>query len=188
MDTHILLDEGRVGRALAHLLPGRNVVGRETGQVMEMRLNGVGHAVAPHEPLKQARTGQTIGPMQPGAGDLAHRIEPAECRLPPLVHPYPPTGIVGAGDHRHEVRGNIHPVLQALRVDRRKVLANAVLGDVRAQIQIDVGHVFAEHLMVDTARHHVARGQVVPLRVVVLHERRRRWHAPGARLRRARLR
>src|SRR5206468_887633 len=82
------------------------------------------------------------------------------------------TGIVRAGDYGHKVPGNIHPILQALRMDSRKVLANAVFGDVRTQIQEDIGHVFAEHLVVNTARHHITWGQVAPLRVIVLHERR----------------
>src|SRR5262245_16952360 len=117
-----------------------------------MLLNGVGHALTPHEPLKEAGTGQTIGPVQSCARDLAYRVESAERRLPPLVYPYAATGIVRAGDYGHEVPGNIYPILQALRVDGRKVLVNALLGDVRTQIQKDVGHVFAEYLVVDTAR------------------------------------
>src|SRR5262245_783673 len=96
-ETHILLDEGWIGYPLAHLLPGRNVVGRKARQVMEMLLNGVRHAIAPHEPLKQAGTGQTIRPMQSCARDLAHRIEPTGRRLSPLLHPDTPTGIVRSG-------------------------------------------------------------------------------------------
>src|SRR5262245_30193702 len=98
---------------------------------MELLLNGAGHALAPYEPLKEARAGQTVSPVQAGAGDFTHGIEPAGRRLSPLVYPYATTGIVRSGDHGYEVFGNIHPILQALRVDGRKVLANTVLRDIR---------------------------------------------------------
>src|SRR5262249_60113422 len=38
-------------------------------------------------------------------------------------------------------------------------------------IQIDVGHTPGEHLMVNGPGHHVPRGQVFPLWIVLVHER-----------------
>ncbi len=47
--------------------------------------------------------------------------------------------------------------------------------DVRRQIQVNIGDIVGQHFLVDTAGHDVTRGQIFPLRVILLHK----WLAIG---------
>ena len=56
-------------------------------------------------------------------------------------------------------------------VHARELGADPLCRDVGREVQVHVRHARAQHLGVDAARDHVARGEVLPLGVVTIHER-----------------
>ena len=75
------------------------------------------------------------------------------------------------GHHWDRLFGNVDAVLEAGSIDIGKALNQEWRRFVR-DIEQDVISAAAFHFVINGARHHIARGQVAPLRVVVLHERR----------------
>ena len=63
------------------------------------------------------------------------------------------------------------PYSRQLRYISGKLGTDALGGHVARDVEIHVGHALAQHLGVDAARDDVARREVLPLRVVAVHER-----------------
>ena len=63
------------------------------------------------------------------------------------------------------------PYSRQLCVHAREFRADPLDRDVGREVEVHVLHAAREHLGVDAARHHVARREVLPLRVVTVHER-----------------
>ena len=169
--AHVLGEQGRIGHGVAGGGPGRDQVGVVKRLLGQVRLDVLGGAASPHQPLQQGRTRQPIRPVQAGAGHFAHGVEIFERGLPPLVHPDAAAGIVRGGDDRHEVFGDVDAEGQRLLVDGGKVVQDLIAWHVRAQVEVDVVDVSRQHFAVNATRHNIARGQILPLGIMVLHER-----------------
>ncbi len=138
--------------------------------------------MAPDQALEQRGARQPVGAVQAGAGHLAHRVEPLDGAAAVLVHPHAAAGIVRGRHHRQQVARDVEAVLEAAARHPGELGADALGGDVGAQVEVHVRHAALEDLGVDAARHHVARRKVLPLRVVAIHERRAVLvHEPRAR-------
>ena len=108
--------------------------------------------------------------MEAGVRRLADREEPRQVRAPVEVGDHAAAGVVGRRHHRDRLPGDVDAQLQAAGMDRREVLLEEGLAEVRG-VEPDVVEAVLLHLEVDRPGHDVARRQL-QARVVVGHEAR----------------
>ena len=128
-------------------------------------------AVAPHQPFQQRCGCQPVGAVQPGATDLAHRVQILDAGAAPLVHRDAAARVVRGRHHRDRLLGDVDADLQAFGVDVREARRDGVGRHVRREIEQDVRVAVRLHLMMDGAGDHIARGQVLPVGRIFGHER-----------------
>ena len=120
------------------------------------------------EGFEQRIAGQTVRAMQAGASHFAHGEQSAQGGLAMLVGFHAAALVVGGGNDRDRLLGDIDTDRGAGLVDFREPLLEE-LPRLMGDVEIDAFGTGAFHFCVDGAGHDVARGEVFE-RVVAFHE------------------
>ena len=149
-------------------VPGRQLGAGRPGAAQHT----LGAAAAEHDTFEQGVAGQPVGPVQPGIGRLAHRVQAGQVGPALDVGDHAAAGVVGRRHDRDRLAGDVDAQLRAAGVDGREVRAQEVLalvGDDRSRVEPDMVDAVLLHLEVDRPGHDVARRQFGAL-VVGRHE------------------
>ena len=163
-------DEGRVRFLHSGLLPGRHLLRGDDGEHAP-RGDVPRRALAPDQPLQQRRGGQPVGPVHSGTGHLSHGVEIPDRRPAPLVGPDPAAEVVGRGDDRDGLGGDVQSQRPAPFVDGGEALPNPRRREDGGNVQQHIGVPVHHHFVVDGPRDHVPGGQVAPIGSVLPHKR-----------------
>ena len=146
----------------------REVVERGVGGGRRLAGDGRAAAVGEDAGFEERVAGEPVRAVQPGAGDLADGIEPAQRRRPIFVRLHAAALVMRRRDDRDGLPRDVDPESEARLVDIGKALAHELRRLVR-DVEIHAARAGSFHLGVDGAGHDVARREFLP-RVVFLHE------------------
>jgi hypothetical protein len=128
----------------------------------------VRRALAVHEALEQGVRREAVGAVEARRADLADRPEARHARAAVAVADHAAAHVVRGRHDRDRLRREVDAEAQALRVDRGEALLEVARGVVR-HVEEDTVGARALHLVVDRARDHVTRREILH-RVVTRHE------------------
>src|SRR5690606_16120428 len=140
-DDHVFIRVGYLG-----FVPIRSL-GR-LGHVGALRGDVLGAAATVDEAFQQGVAGHPVGAVQARKGGFSHRVELVDIGASLGVDHNAAAGIVGGGDNRNRLAGDLDTLLQTALVVGRKVRGDELCRPV-ANVQIDTVAAQALDFMVD---------------------------------------
>ena len=118
--------------------------------------------------LEEGVACEAVGPVQSGAGGLAHGIEAMQGALAVKVGLHAAALVMRGRNNGDRPGGDVDPKAEAGLVDGRKSFTDEA-GRLMGDVEIDARLPGPLHLRIDGPRHDIARGEFKPL-VILLHE------------------
>src|SRR5216117_1300797 len=109
--------------------------------------------------------------MNSGTTNLTNCIEILDIGVSPLVDQHAAAKIMGGGNNRNRVFGDIDSDLEALIVNIGKALTNSRCSHAGGNVEKHKRVAVCLHVIMNSAGHDVARSKILPLGCIVSHKR-----------------
>ena len=150
----VLDDDFLVGVGDAAFVPRADR--RRGRQIVPARLDVRRRRLAEHEAFEQRVGCEPVRPVKSRLAHLPRGIKPRQVGAPVEVDHHAPAGVMLRGHHRDRLPRDVDAELQQPRMDRREMLLHE-LRRLVADVEVDIVEAEPLDLMVDRARHDVAR-------------------------------
>ena len=141
---------------------------RRDRQGIPLCFNIARRRIAEDKAFEQGIRGKPVRPVQARLRHFARSIKSRRIRAAIQIDQHPATGIMLSGHHGDRLFRNINPQPHQLFVDVGEMFADEFWRLV-ADIEMDIIQPQPLNLMINRPRHHIARGEFLPL-VKVWHE------------------